>query len=348
MSAPATPSLPDWQVPVLWSDRERACWKTTPESFQVDEIANPERVERGEHVLLELSKRGQNTQWVVEQLARFAGVRDFDIGYHGLKDRQAVTRQFLSVYLGPHPEPDWIAVALPGVALTRLGVTPRKLRRGDHQGNRFRIELQLDTPLESAALARFEARLETLRRHGFPNAFGAQRFGHDGETLRAGVDWLRQGGRRLRQRALQGLYLSAVRSALFNSLLRTRVGNGTWQCLLSGDRPLPAASAAVSPACLVPSGRLFGGPVRSRGELEAIEREVCTPWEDLLAALHRQGMRDQPRPLVARCDDLSATWVEPSRLILTFSLGVGCYASVLLQQLFELDRETQREVTDIE
>ena len=52
----------------------------------------------GEHCLLQIRKSNANTEWVSQQIARFAGVRKFDVGYAGLKDRQAITTQWYSCW----------------------------------------------------------------------------------------------------------------------------------------------------------------------------------------------------------------------------------------------------------
>ena len=318
--------LPDWRVPPLF-ELQPVIWKRSPEDFRVDEIWAPPDW-GGEHHLLRIHKRGANTHWVARQLARFSGVRDMDVAYMGLKDRQACTSQYFSVYLGKRAEPDWSRFQAKGVeASDYLGRIPRKLRRGQHFGNRFRIVLAGGENLS----ARVEESLRQLRLSGFPNAFGPQRFGHEGDNIQRGLAWLVH-GQKPDRREKRSLYLSAVRSALFNAQLAERVRSGTWRSLLPGDSSIaPAMAQTVGSVgrrvCGVPAGVLSGG-----------ERD----GPPLLRGLHEQGVREQLRPLVAFCPDLE--WHGVSRLTLSFTLGVGCYASSLLQTLFHLDQDLDPDV----
>jgi tRNA pseudouridine13 synthase len=68
---------------------------------------------------------------------------------------------------------------------------------------------------------------------GLPNYFGPQRFGHAGDNPWKGARWLVEGGRLAR--AKRSIYLSAVRSFLFNQVLAQRVYQNNWDHLLEGD-----------------------------------------------------------------------------------------------------------------
>ncbi len=73
--------------------------RARPEDFFVDEVLGFEPEGKGEHVLLRIEKRNTNTQWLADQLARYAGIPKRDVSYAGLKDRNAVTRQWFSLGL---------------------------------------------------------------------------------------------------------------------------------------------------------------------------------------------------------------------------------------------------------
>ncbi|MBK8973657.1 MAG: tRNA pseudouridine(13) synthase TruD [Hahellaceae bacterium] len=344
---------PDYHALPLWEERFSASWKAVPEDFRVDELADFERDPKGEQVLLQVSKRGQNTHWVAREIARFAGVRDFDVAYCGLKDRQAVTRQWMSVYLGARPEPDWSQCRLPEVQILPVGRTRRKLRRGDHAGNRFKIVITMEA-LEHEAenqprRAEIDRRLTVLKRDGYPNAFGPQRFGREDDNVRRALTWLKH-GTRMKNRHLQGVYLSAIRAAFFNAVLNARLRQGNWNQLLTGDVPVAAAAAELGwgglSACLVPSGVLPGDARFGEGEKGKLEEQIMAPFQEVLAQLHRLGVRGQNRPLVARCQALDWEWEGMSRLTLSITLGKGCYASSLLEQIFILDSEGEESDDD--
>ena len=81
--------------------------RATTADFQVDEVLGFEPDGEGEHALLLVRKIGLNTEELARQLARHAGLRPRDVGYCGLKDRNAVTSQWFSLGLAGREEPDW-------------------------------------------------------------------------------------------------------------------------------------------------------------------------------------------------------------------------------------------------
>ena len=108
-----------------------------------------------------------------------------DVGYSGLKDRHAETTQWFSV---PRwHSPDWSTLAVQGVEILDLRRHHRKLRRGAHKANMFRIVLRGDD-LERHADA-LGKRLDLIRQRGVPNYFGEQRFGRDGGNVKLAQAW---------------------------------------------------------------------------------------------------------------------------------------------------------------
>ncbi|AZZ93620.1 tRNA pseudouridine(13) synthase TruD [Hahella sp. KA22] len=319
----------DLNFPGLWTDSAPGIWRQTPEDFGVDELWTPPD-SGGEHVLLHIEKRGQNTEWVSRNLARFCGVRDFDIGLMGLKDRHAVTRQWFSVYLGKRPEPDWSQLQIEGVEVLSVTRTQKKLRRGDHSGNAFKIWVrQVDGVHEQ-----IDEKLSYIQANGFPNYFGDQRFGHDGYNLQRAHAWFVE-GQKPKKKAHLGMYLSAARSYLFNEILAERVRRGDWSTMIDGDEGAPAASSVVSEST-VPTGPMLGGPEflsGTAGEIEQLRTASLSEW---LTAIHKDGARTARRPFVAKPVEMSWQWVGDD-IELTFSLGSGCFASVLLDQVFRLN-----------
>lgn len=228
-----------------WPDPADCNWKVRPIDFVVEELWQPpnsqaDTSDAGEHTLLWVEKMEQNTQWVARQLARFAGVRDMDIGYHGLKDRAAVTRQWFSVYFGNRKVPDWSGFQSTGVKLLKLSKGPRKLRRGEHAGNRFRVTLSEINGDRQVIVEK----LKLIFIEGYPNYFGHQRFGHDANNIKQVNEWFRE-GRRPRQRSTRSLLLSAARSFLFNQVLEARLLAGHWSTLIPGDVALPLWNSAL-------------------------------------------------------------------------------------------------------
>ncbi|MDX1434331.1 MAG: tRNA pseudouridine(13) synthase TruD [Gammaproteobacteria bacterium] len=319
--------------------------KQTPEDFQVDEVLGFEPDGEGGHAWLRIRKRGANTRWVAGRLARLAGVRERDVGYAGLKDRAALTSQWFSVPMDGRDEPDWGALERDDVEVLEVTRSRRKLRRGVQAGNRFRI-LVRDFEGDSEAI---ERRAETIAGSGVPNYFGAQRFGRDAGNIEKAADML-AGGRRVRDRALRGIYLSAVRAMLFNRVLARRVEEASWQHALPGEALMLDGShsvfVAVEPDADIaerlarldvhPTGPLWGSGERlAIGEALALERsalEPCTRWCEGLADA---GLAAARRALRVPVADLRVATEAAGTLEVAFSLPAGAYATMVLRELVE-------------
>ncbi len=297
--------------------------RSEPGDFQVTEYCDIEFSGDGEHDWLWIEKTGANTTWVADQLARHAGVSSKDVGYSGLKDRHAVTRQWLSVRRPTGDGTDWDALQIEGVAILARHRHQRKLKRGAHQQNAFRIALR-DGAIESYSDELVE-RLQRLAVHGAPNYFGEQRFGRDGGNIALGEAVL--AGRRV-SRSKRSIGLSAVRSLHFNAELAARVEAGTWNRLLPGDT-----------ANLDGSGSVF--------DVDELTDELTQRCAELdihpcgtLPALEAAGVKASKRPLRMRVHQLAWEFDEDT-LWLEFRLGRGSFATSVLR---ELVRYTQRPI----
>ncbi len=121
--------------------------------FFVDEQLGFEASGSGEHWLVHIEKRGANTGFVAKQLAAFAGVGERDVGYAGMKDRHAVTRQSFSVLAKKGREADWAQCAIEGVSVLSAQRHARKVQRGALRGNAFVIRLREVTGDRDLAVA---------------------------------------------------------------------------------------------------------------------------------------------------------------------------------------------------
>lgn len=162
-SAPVPPGL---SVPIPGRIRE------VPGDFEVEEIPLYPPSGTGEHLMVLIEKRGLTTRAAISALARRFRVAERAIGCAGLKDRHAVTRQWLSL-----PGVDAEAargMELPGLRILEAARHGNKLRTGHLRGNRFAITARGAPP---DAAARAAPVLDRLAREGLPNGFGPQRFG---------------------------------------------------------------------------------------------------------------------------------------------------------------------------
>jgi len=287
--------------------------RCSPEDFEVHEELGFEPSRDGEHLLLQLRKRGQNTRWVARRLAEIAGVEPAAVGYAGLKDRHAVAVQWFSLPLGSRSEP--AGLEIDGVELLQSVRHRSKLRPGMHRGNRFRLRLRA---LDSDPVA-LRTRFARLAVAGVPNYFGPQRFGRDGANLE-----LLTTGRRL-NRGLRAFGLSALRAALFNGYLAMRITDGSWTRRLDGEITPRDAEGE-------PTGLLWGGG-QSRASGAALDSERAW-FEDYPASrrlLEAAGNRMLRR--VLRVRPVAFRWeLAGSEAELSFGLPRGAFATSLLRE----------------
>src|SRR5262249_48682869 len=145
-------------------------------------------------------------------------------GTAGLKDKQALARQWISL---PRVDPARalaLADTVDGLRVLDARRHPHKLRTAHLRGNRFTCTPRACAP---AAAVRASAILDCLAARGLPIFYGAQRFGRDADNAARGRALLCGGGAAVRDRRERRLLASALQSALFNALLRRRVEAAT-------------------------------------------------------------------------------------------------------------------------
>ncbi|MEP6885343.1 MAG: tRNA pseudouridine(13) synthase TruD [Gammaproteobacteria bacterium] len=320
--------------------------KAVPEDFHVEEQLSFEPSDSGPHWLLRVEKRGANTHWVSAQLARLAGVSTGDVGYAGIKDRHAVAVQWFSVPSLATTADYWNSVRTSEFKVLETRANSRKLRRGALSGNRFRIRLR--NVLWSRE--QLDLRLETLRMHGAPNYFGAQRFGRDGYNLDRVAAWVHSGAAP-RGRTLRGFALSAARSLVFNAVLARRVEAGDWSQLAAGDLAILDGSGSHFSVPSVddelrrrsrefdihPSGPLWGrGLPASQGQALLYELAAAREFAPVAELLAAQGLSQERRALRCAVRELTAER-DASTLTLSFFLSRGQFATAVLREICAFD-----------
>jgi tRNA pseudouridine13 synthase len=155
--------------------------KAKPEDFFVEEIPLYLPTGEGQHVYAQIEKVGLSTHAAIKRVARALSVSPGTIGYAGLKDAQAVTRQTISI---DKVAPQTVAALdLPNIKILSVKPHTNKLKTGHLAGNRFVIRV---SEVSQAALPVAEGILDILVKKGAPNFFGEQRFGNRGNTDRLG------------------------------------------------------------------------------------------------------------------------------------------------------------------
>jgi tRNA pseudouridine13 synthase len=335
--------------PVAWGSGPLATGvlRNSPEDFNVEEILGFEPSGAGPHALLTVRKRGANTEWVARELARAAGCKPFEVGFAGLKDRNAVTTQAFTIPRGKRAAEEFIGLAGEGYEVVAAAAHQRKLPRGALAGNRFDImvrEFQCDPALVSE-------RVRAIGAGGVPNYFGPQRFGRDAgnlaEVLRAAERSAGGARDRGRGRSDEGFMLSAARSVIFNAILGARIAQGTWNRLLAGDVAnldgsgsvfaVAGPDAEIERRCneldIHPTAPLWGeGEALAAGEVRSLEQGIAGQFPEALAVIGGARMKSERRALRMRVRDLVHDY-DQGVLRLRFALPSGSFATAVLREI---------------
>lgn len=148
--------------------------KERAEDFLVDEQPLYQPTGSGEHVYLLVQKRGLSTLEMVDVIARHFGVSRGAVGFAGMKDKKAITRQVVSVHVpGKKPE-DFPMLTHDCVDILWTDLHANKLRPGHLKGNRFSIRVR---GVEPTSVLRAKRVVDALEALGVANRYGEQRFG---------------------------------------------------------------------------------------------------------------------------------------------------------------------------
>lgn len=317
--------------------------RASPEDFRVEELPAYLPQGTGSHLYLKVEKRALTTRELVSALMR-AGVDERAIGVAGLKDKHAVTVQWLSLPKSSEAAADALT-ELPGVRILERSYHKNKLAIGHLHGNRFEVVVR-DVAADGAERA---ARiLERLAVVGAPNWFGPQRFGRFGANAVDGLKVLRgesvPGGHRLRR-----FFVSALQSLLFNEMLAGRIGAGLYRRVVAGDWARKhatggtfevideaAESARAERLEISATLPLHGRKVKlSSGRAGELERATLESFGLRWAEFgSRRGDRRSSRMLVTAA---TVAELEPGAVKLAFSLPKGSYATAVLREVLKVD-----------
>jgi len=315
--------------------------RSLQEDFIVKENLAFEPSGSGEHAFLHIEKKGENTDYVARQLARFANVRQRDVSYAGLKDRHAITTQWFSVWLPGKADPDWTQFETDSMKVLQSVRHARKLKRGVLSGNSFKLTIRDWQGDKDQTMAQLEA----MKNNGIANYYGAQRFGNGGQNVNKALTMFLGAKVGREQRSL---YLSAVRSYLFNQILAYRITHENWNQPLTGDTYVfdlsnSSFKSTESDAEIIrrldakdihPTGALFGkGEEGVSGEASVLEKSVADVYPQLVAGLIAFGVESDRRALRVNVTDLQWQWIQDDVLELAFTLPAGSYATSVLREI---------------
>ncbi|MVN86054.1 tRNA pseudouridine(13) synthase TruD [Deinococcus sp. HMF7620] len=315
--------------------------RQAPDDFRVEELPAYPLSGEGDFLYVQLEKTGHTTAHVLRELSLQLGVKDRDIGVAGLKDRHAVTTQWLS--LPAKAEGRLEQFALDGVRILNLTRHTNKLGLGHLRANRFTVRVRGAAGQAEAAAAL----LATLEQRGVPNYFGPQRFGLGGLNAEEGLRVVR-GESRVRDPRVRRFLTTALQSVVFNAFVNLRLEAGVFDALLAGDMAkkhdtggvfLVEDAALETPRAargeVSATGTLFGKKVRpltaEAGQLEQAALGALGLTPEMF--LSRKGDRRLTRVFLQE----ATTHPEPDGFTVAFTLPRGSFATSVLREIMKTD-----------
>ncbi|BDX05552.1 tRNA pseudouridine(13) synthase TruD [Planctobacterium marinum] len=328
--------------------KSSATLKAIPEHFKVNEVLPFEPVGEGEHLFLQIEKTGLNTGFVAQQLARFYGVKERDVGYAGRKDKHAVTTQWFSVWLPGVKSAPVKQFVYDGCNIKQQSWHSKKIRTGNLSHNEFQItltDLEKDTDLEE--------RIAKVKHTGVPNYFGPQRFGNinsDGVAGNLAMARLLINNETIKKREKRNMAVSALRSWLFNEAVSERLTklsttpeNGDVFSLAGSNSFFVAETidseilTRLAGADIHLSAPLWGaGKPASLGVPGELENSLAERFPEICNTLAALGLKQERRKLLLYPKDFSYQLHE-QQLLLNFSLPSGCFATSVIRELLCLN-----------
>ena len=323
-----------------------ADFKTQLADFIVEEELGFEPSGVGEHVFLWVEKQGLTTERLIGDIARIFDVSRKQIGLCGLKDKQGITRQWLSVSVPIKQDlPKLTALQGNGWYVLAAKRHDRKLKRGVHTANHFTLTLRNIDYGQSSQEA-LEQRFQLLAKQGVPHYFGPQRFGFNGQNMHK-AQAIFDGQLKLKP-AQRGIYYSAARSYLFNHYLSERISQKNWNVAVEGDVMMLEGSHSIFKLekgealshdlqqrmiyldCH-PVGVLGGKGFGLSGAAADIFKPISLQYSELEQGLLDAGLNSAFRAL--RLLPKALNWFfYDNHCELTFSLTSGAYATALLHE----------------
>ncbi len=334
--------------------------RTHDDDFFVDEEPAYLPSGTGDHVYVRIEKRGLTTRAAVTAIAQAVGAPDRDIGVAGLKDRHAVTRQWLSLP-PPITEDAARALALPGITVLEVARHGNKLRTGHVRANRFRLRVR-GVAVDGADRARaILARLAEAP--GAPNWYGEQRFGREGDNAARGRELLLGTRRPGRDRRHDRLMLSALQSELFNTWLAQRLEDGLHQRVLAGDllhkrsggmftcEDPTTDEARLRAGELAVTGPMFGADMRRppAGSPAAAREDAVLAAAGLDLATFakvRKLAEGTRRDATIEVREIEVTAADEATLDVAFALPAGAYATVIMREVMKVEAAATTSVPD--
>ncbi|MEX0445493.1 tRNA pseudouridine(13) synthase TruD [Xenorhabdus sp. SGI246] len=330
--------------------------KAAPEDFIVREDLGFSPDGEGEHLMVHIRKTGCNTQFVADHLARFAKISARSVSYAGLKDRNAVTEQWFCLHLPGKQDPDLTTFQLEGCEILGTARQKRKLRIGALKGNDFTLILREVSDRQSV-----EKRLQLVAQTGVPNYFGEQRFGRNGQNLVQAQRWA-ENEIQVKERNRRSFYLSACRSAMFNTITSIRIAQGEHQQVQNGDAlQLTGRGSwfvADESELAVLQQRVIDGELQITAPLPGdkalgtqhqaldFEQRCLQDYGSLWALVKRERVESARRAMLVKPLNLRWEWQDDQTVTLHFSLPSGSFATSVVRELINQDKNNAADIAE--
>ncbi len=292
--------------------------KQAPEDFAVREIPVLSLTPKGSFLIFKLRKRLWNTEAAVNEVARRLHVPRRFIAYSGLKDKNAVTEQFISVKGASKEKVS--SLRIKDLSLEYVGRSAKPLSLGSHWGNYFEVVVRnaskpelTNTFTNYYGSQRFSERNaligKCLVKKDFSKACELLCLNHRGDPLKA-----------LKNIPLKTatLYVHAYQSLLWNKAVKA--------LLEKGSRPKEVPVIGFATVFKDEEVKLVYGEILGEESL-SLSDFVVKQWPGLS---QEGGMRR----VEAKAYSLRVEQLSPSSFKVCFALEKGCYATVFLEQLF--------------
>jgi tRNA pseudouridine13 synthase len=327
--------------------------KTIPEHFQVDEIPVYKPSGEGEHLFINITKKGITTKEVQKALARVFKTKVRDVEFAGIKDKYAVTSQNFSVWLLEKQDKNLaynLEEELP-VKINSMDFHQRKIKKGHLMGNAFQIKItDIEMPIDEA-YEKASNIIAMIHEKGLPNFYGEQRFGIEGDNAERGYDVLK-GKEKIHNKWLRRFLLSSFQSHLFNYYLYLRINRDLFNQILPGDVAKKQDTGGIfivedvkqeqnrldnKEICF--TGPMFGKKMTLAGDQAGkFEQEILddnnVTYDELKAA----------KLTGTRRAGILLPKIKPEKendgLLLSFTLPKGAFATVLLREIMKNEVQT--------
>lgn len=188
-----------------------------PRNFIVEEIPLYTFCGSGEHIILKVRKKNLSTSEMLNIFSKNLGIKRTEIGYAGLKDKNALTIQYISIHKKFAKQIEHFNIE--NIKILDMTYHSNKLKLGHLWGNKFYICIK---KVDNINANKIQEICKILDKNGMPNYFGIQRFGKNGDNFMQGKAIL-EGKDKIRNHKISQFLISAYQSHLFNMWLKKRV-----------------------------------------------------------------------------------------------------------------------------